>query len=72
MRKYSKLRRGEDHPSSVLTEEDVRLLRALYREGERLRKEARDLSLDKIAEKFNISRSTAHEAVTRKTWRHVY
>jgi len=63
--------RGEDHPSSKLTGDDVALIRALLDEREKLLAEANRLTDRKIAEKFDISRSYVQKLRTRAAWIHV-
>lgn len=52
---------GERHYRAKLTAEDVRLIREL----------AGEMTIRKIAEKFDVSHHTVHQAVTYKTWKHV-
>jgi hypothetical protein len=54
--------RGEDNPSSRLTEKDVQEIRQLRADGVRVRD---------IANRFDISERTVYMACRRKTWRHV-
>jgi len=50
---------GEDHGRAKLTRHDVDLIHDLYEEG---------LPLTKIAEKFEVAKSTIHDIVTCRTW----
>jgi len=53
---------GERHHNARLSEDDVRLVRALYAEGLR--------QVD-IAEKFGIGQTTVSNVLNFVTWRHV-
>lgn len=55
-------RPGERNPSARLTENDVISLRKAYADGE---------TCTSIAARYGISKSAAHHAATRHTWRHV-
>lgn len=55
-------RRGVKHPRAKLTEDDVRLIRALSKEG---------LSQRVIARKFYVSKRAVEAILTGRTWRHV-
>lgn len=54
--------RGSAHGRSKLTEEQVRLLRVAYLQGQ---------NVAEIARQFNISRDTANKAARGITWKHV-
>lgn len=51
---------GTESPNAKLTASDVRLIRELLTERDRLREKLRGLSLRAIAEKFEVSNSTIH------------
>ena len=53
---------GGDHHNARLTDEDVRLIRALSTAG---------LGYLTIARKFLVGASTVRDVVTYRTWRHV-
>ena len=55
-------RRGVKHPRAKLTEDDVRLIRALSKEG---------LSQRVIARKFYVSKRAVEAILTGRTWRHL-
>lgn len=55
-------RRGESHPNSFLTEEDVRNIRKLRSNGE---------TLDDIGERFGVSSSQVSVIFRRVAWTHV-
>ena len=55
-------RRGENNHRAKLTEDDVRLIRALSKEG---------LSQRVIARKFYVSKRAVEAILTGRTWRHV-
>ncbi|MGW9128085.1 NUMOD3 domain-containing DNA-binding protein [Paenibacillus chitinolyticus] len=59
--KLSKAKKGEKNPQSRLTIEKVREIRDLYESG--------SLSQWKLAQKFEVSRSTIQDIVQYKTWR---
>jgi hypothetical protein len=53
---------GENHGNAKLTADNVRELRSLYSDGATLRQ---------LADKFGVSNVSIHNAVARKTWRHL-
>ena len=53
---------GEKHGNSKLSETDIREIRTLKNEG---------WSVKKIADRFGISRTTAHRICNRVLWRHI-
>jgi DNA-binding transcriptional regulator YiaG len=53
--------RGEQHGRSKLTEIEVQEIRTL----------TLDLTAEKTAEVFNVSRSTISQVRRRETWRHI-
>jgi predicted DNA-binding protein (UPF0251 family) len=55
-------RRGERHPRAKLTEDDVRLIRALGAEG---------MTQRGLAAKFEVSKHAIEAILTRQSWRHV-
>ena len=55
-------RKGEANHKAKLTEEDVRLIRALYADG---------MVCREIAEKFEVCRQTVYKIATYENWRHV-
>ena len=55
--------KGEKHPQSKLTENEIRRIRASYYGGNYNQRE--------LAEMFGVKRCTISGIVTRKTWRHV-
>jgi hypothetical protein len=54
---------GEKHPNAKLTEESVRLIRALYAAGQESHKT--------LAQKYNVSTTVILNVLNRKTWKHV-
>ena len=54
-----------------LTEDDVRLIRAMHDERKRLAKDMSELTCNAIANKFDISPSTVHEITSGYIWKHV-
>lgn len=57
-----RLARGEKAGPAKLTEKKVKQLRALYADG---------WTLSAVADKFGITKSSAHAIVRRKSWSHV-
>ena len=53
---------GEAHGRAVLTDDRVRLLRELHRQG---------FTKAKLARAFRVSATTVAQVVLRRTWRHV-
>jgi hypothetical protein len=54
---------GENHPNALLTDADVLEMRRLYDAG--------GIGTPRLAKRFGISQSTAHDIVSRKSWRHL-
>ena len=54
--------KGSKHYRAILTEDDVRLILALYADG---------VSQAEIGRKFETSRQLIHDIVHGKSWRHV-
>lgn len=54
---------GENHPASILTEENVLRIRELWR--------VRAFTQRYISRLFNVSPATISDIVLRKTWRHI-
>lgn len=54
-------RRGGDHPSSKLTEEDVREIRAIKRRNDKRK------TLQHYAEKYGVSRETIRKVLLKRT-----
>ena len=63
--------RGADRYNAKLSEDDVRLIRALVAERERLLTEARKLTDAKIAAKFEIHENTVWKVRQKASWIHV-
>jgi|GEM_PF-5030253 len=55
--------RGENHPRSILTEGDVWEIIKLH--------QSEGFSIQSICQKFGVSKSTIHDVLTRKTWKHL-
>jgi len=55
--------KGEKHPQSKLTENEVRRIRASYYGG--------DCNQRELAEMFGVKRCTISAIVTRKSWKDV-
>jgi cell division FtsZ-interacting protein ZapD len=54
--------RGQNHWNATLTEDDVRLMRALRSE---------DMPIKLIAKKFEVPEGTAYDVCTYRTWKHL-
>jgi hypothetical protein len=63
--------RREARSLSKLTEEDARLIRALHAEGKALREKAKTLTLQAIADKFEVSERAIWNVVNGRTWRDI-
>ncbi len=53
---------GENHPRSTLTESDVWEIIKLKSEG---------YSIESISQKFGVAKSTVHNILAGKTWKHL-
>lgn len=62
---------GAANCNAALSEHDVRLIRALLAERERLLAEAANLTVEKIAAKFDVQPITIQKIRYYQTWRHV-
>lgn len=67
----TKVKRGMDLPHSKLTDDDVRLIRALIEERESHKKAAAQLTNKKIAEKFGVHFRTIDRISAGENWTHV-
>ena len=63
--------RGTDHHNAKLTDDDIRLIRECVAERERLREEARQLSNESLAQKFDVSLRTIDRVTQCRGWIHV-
>jgi len=70
-RKFVHSHKGVDHWSCKLTEEDVRLIRALYLERKKRLAYADELTMGKIAVKFGVAEGTVRDVILYETWKHV-
>jgi predicted DNA-binding protein YlxM (UPF0122 family) len=59
---FSNRRRGETHPNSKLTNDDVLMIRDLYKKG---------FSINVIARNFKVSNWNIKEIVEGRTWTHL-
>jgi len=66
-----KVLRGEALPQSKLTDDDVRLIRALVEERRQLTQQARSLSNARIAEKFGVHERSVEKIINGEQWGHV-
>lgn len=60
-------RRGEGHPNSKLTEEQVRLMRSWWAK----RKQCTGVTLESLARYFGVGRGTVMKVVHHEAWQHV-
>jgi predicted DNA-binding protein YlxM (UPF0122 family) len=58
----SNKRCGENHPKAKLTNEQVRIIRGLFKQG---------FSTNVIARNFKVSKWNVEEIVKRHTWTHI-
>lgn len=63
--------RGEKHYRAKLTDDDVRLLRACDVERREHLRKAKELSSEKMAEKFNVSKRAIEAIYYGQAWNHV-
>lgn len=63
--------RGESNGRAKLTESDVRLIRALFKENQQYVKLARETSQTAIGKKFGISKNQVGKIVSGQDWKHV-
>jgi hypothetical protein len=63
--------RGSARWNAKLTDDDVRLIRELVAERERLLTEARKLTDEAIAAKFEVHPHTVWKVTKRDSWAHV-
>jgi hypothetical protein len=57
--------KGEDNPRAILTEEDVREIRRIYKRG------SREYGCEALGRRFGVSAFAIHCVVTGKGWKHV-
>lgn len=62
-KKLSDTKLGEINPQAILTADDVREIRRLYRPYK--------CSQYKLAEMYGVGRSTIQDIIERKTWAHI-
>jgi len=55
--------RGPDHPRTVLTEDDVREIRRLYKKTDHTQRS--------LASQFDVSKGAIQDILERKTWDHI-
>lgn len=67
----TKVKRGSELPHSKLNEDDVAKINALIEHREALKRQARELSNSKLAEKFDVHVRTIDRIGTGETWGHV-
>lgn len=61
-KRIDRIRRGEKKPQAKLTDDKVRQIRQMHREG---------WSIARLAKEFGVGVSTMNQVVKRVTWRHV-
>lgn len=57
--------------SAKLTEEDVRLIRELTLARRRMLEQASNLTYERLAEKFGVSKRSIRRVIDGETWGHV-
>lgn len=62
---------GENHPKAILTDDDVRLIKALLMEKWRLQEQVKALNHTALAEKFGVSTRTIQSIAQNLTWLHI-
>jgi predicted DNA-binding transcriptional regulator YafY len=65
------IKRGSELPQTKLTDDDVKLIRQCVLERERLREEAKKLSNEALAEKFEVHTRTIDRVTQYRGWIHV-
>lgn len=69
---YKNVLRGTKLPQAKLSEEDVKLIRSLHAEGQRIYQHyLQTMTSSALALKFEVSKYTIHKIITRETWSHV-
>lgn len=59
---FSNRRRGETHTNAKLTNDDVLMIRELYKKG---------FSINVIARNFKVSQWNVKEIIEGRTWNHI-
>ena len=67
----TKVKRGSQLPQSKLSEDDVRLIRLLLEDRNKLREELKSLSNRAIGEKFGVKACTIDRISSGGGWAHV-
>ena len=62
---------GSNHHMAKISESDVINIRELFSIRRQLIKQANQLTIKKIAEKFTIKESACRDVIYRQTWKHV-
>jgi hypothetical protein len=63
MKRHDSIPRGEEHPHSKLSGDDVLQMRKIHRNTAH--------GYRSIAKMFGVSKATAREAITGETWAHI-
>jgi hypothetical protein len=71
MRERDWLPKGSAHSNAKLTEDDVKLILALNQERLEIRKRLKQVSIEAIANKFDMSPTVIGRIVNGHSWRHV-
>ena len=64
-------KRGSQRKDAKLTEDDVRLIRAMIEERRLLKEQLQRITSQRIAEKFEVSINTIYSISQEKAWLHV-
>ena len=67
----TKAKRGSQLPHAKLCEDDVRLILSLVEHREKLKREAKNLTNARIAEKFSVHIRTIDRITSGESWGHV-
>jgi len=62
---------GVNHPQAKLTEQDVRNIRELLAIRENLRNKLANLTIQAIADKFEIHEGHVRKIASRDSWSHI-
>lgn len=66
-----KVKRGSQLPFAKLTEDDVALIRAIVEDREATKAKLREVTNEKLAEKFGVHIRTIDRVTTGESWGHV-
>lgn len=71
-RRFEFCRRGNDLPQTKLTAEDVKMIRELHAfKQDEIKRLNKTLSIEGLAEKFDVSPGTVDKILRYQTWKHI-